>query len=492
MKNVIVIRACLIFFILAAIAFFVLKINSFWSRKPEENFSRQNRNNSVKDPRSGRLGKKDKNKEANINVLPVTDRKSFDAVPVEVTYVRKDDIVIYLTNNCALKPAKQVDVVAQISGFVDDIYVDEGDSVELDQLLAKLDEEESLLALKEAKVKKENAQRVYSWSRENFKENIVSRDEVEENKFKFEIASVELERRELEYEYTTIESPITGVIVERSIEEGDKVKKDQIVFKVADFEPILAKIYIPEKDLSKIKKGQMARIVSEFLPGIEFLGKVKEVSPVVDSESGTVKVTIEISDAGGALKPGMFVSVYVIVGQHHDALVIPKKALILGSETEEVFVVREFLVMDADKSELNSLVVGDSVVCTRREPLDKDSPNGIESSVRGKIVAISRHQTKREFSVTIEIIDGSVGENGKFDTVSFYREPDVQICQLKTLLFRIELRAMKTKVTLGFREGNRVEVLSGVKEGERIITVGQNDIGQGANVMIHHEEDDRL
>lgn len=492
MKSVILIRACLIFLILAAAAFFVLKTNFLWKRKPEEQFNRQNKEKKLKEIQNGRLGRKDKKREADARVLPVTDRKNSEKVPVEVSRVKKEDIEIYLPNNCALEPAKQVDIVAQISGLVKHITAEEGDSVESGYLLARLDEAESLLALKDAKVKKENAQRVYTWSLENFKENIVSRDEVEDNKFKFEIATVELEKRELEYEYTTIESPITGIIVERNIEEGDNVKKDQIVFKVADFKPILAKIYIPEKDLSRIENGQIARISSEFLPGIEFPGKVREISPVVDPESGTVKVTIEIADADGALKPGMFVSVSVIVGKNHDALVIPKKVLLLGSEADEVFVVRDFLILEIETGELSGLVIGDSAVCTGRKSRDTNSPDDGGSSVRGEIVDISRNQTNTKFSVTIEIADDSVRENGEFDTVSFYREPEVQVCRFNTVLFRIEHRAMKTKVTLGFRAENTVEVLSGLKEGERIISVGQNDIGQGTAVMILHEENDRL
>ena len=59
----------------------------------------------------------------------------------------------------------------------------------------------------------------------------------------------------------------------------------------------------------------MARVIPEFLPEIEFMGKVKMVSPVVDPESGTVKATIEMEDfTGGVLRPGMFVSVFYDCG----------------------------------------------------------------------------------------------------------------------------------------------------------------------------------
>ena len=208
---------------------------------------------------------------------PGNSVKDYESVPVEAIRVKRSNIEIFLVNNCTLEPEKQVDVVAKTSGIVLNILVEEGDYVESGMPLVKLDEEEALLALREAKLKRENAERVYNSSLDNFKENIISKEEFEDKRFQLEIATVELERRQLEYEYTTIESPIDGVIVERNIEEGYNIEKDQMVFKIADFDPILARIYIPEKDINMVVEGQMARIVSEFLPEIKFTGKIKMV-----------------------------------------------------------------------------------------------------------------------------------------------------------------------------------------------------------------------
>jgi multidrug efflux pump subunit AcrA (membrane-fusion protein) len=64
---------------------------------------------------------------------------------------------------------------------------------------------------------------------------------------------VDYERKKLEYTYYTITSPITGIVVIRAIEVGSVVEKNQNVFTVADFNPLLARIHVPEKDLNKIK-----------------------------------------------------------------------------------------------------------------------------------------------------------------------------------------------------------------------------------------------
>ncbi|MDR4496451.1 MAG: efflux RND transporter periplasmic adaptor subunit [Candidatus Scalindua sp.] len=488
MKSVIIIRACLIFLFLASTAFFALKSDFLWKRKADNHFNSLNKDKKLSN-RSDSASNKENQKKQNVSQESSTsDRKSSEAVPVEITRVIKSDVEIFLSNNCTLEPAKQVDVVAQISGFIKEVLVEEGDSVESGKLLARLNEAEAILALKDAKAKKENAQRIYMWSLDNFKENLVSRDEVEDNKFKFEIASVELEKRQLEYEYTTIESPIAGVIVEKAIEVGYNVKKDQIVFKIADFDPILARIYIPEKDLNKIEVGQTARIVSEFFTGIEFMGKVKEISPVVDRESGTVKVTLEIADTSNILRPGMFVSVYVIVGRHYDALVIPKKALLLGSEADEVFVVKDFFVMDVAHSALSGLDIGDRVECTQSAIPAENSPDNTDSVVEGKVVNIFRHNMSTLFSITIEISDSSKIKKEKFDRISLYGKQDVQLCKIEDVVFSLEQRAMKTKVSLGFSAEQNIEILAGLKEGDRVITAGQNDIGQGAGVIIVHEK----
>ena len=472
MKSKFVIRIGFICLGIVAVTFLVLKL-TVWKDVPDTHLNDSKKYTKIENEH---------------NAYPGSDRKDYEAVPVEAIRVKRSNIEIFLVNNCTLEPEKQIDVEAKTSGIVLNILVEEGDHVESGMPLAKLDDEEALLALREGKLKKENAERVYRNSLDNFKENIISKEEFEDKKFQLEIATVELERKQLEYEYTTIDSPIDGVIVERNIEEGYNVEKDQMVFEIADFDPILARIYIPEKDINKVVEAQMARVISEFMSDIEFTGKVTMVSPVGDPESGTVKVTIEMEDLlGGALRPGMFVSVFTIVDQHQDALLIPKKALIMEAEADEVFVVKDFVVMSVDSDGIKGLTVGDSAVCGQKSTISEG--NRGSSSLSGKIVDISRnHEDESIYNITIEAIETLNGNIGKeFEKVSFYNH-DALVLQIKDIGFYVETKAFKTKITLGFKEGNYVEVLTGLEESDRVITVGQDDVGHGADVAIINEE----
>ncbi|MHC4321310.1 MAG: efflux RND transporter periplasmic adaptor subunit [Planctomycetota bacterium] len=489
MKSKFFIRIGFICIGVVAVAFLVLKL-TVWKDAPDAYLKDSKKDtkiyygSQVNDLQ--RKGRKIENKH---KAYSGNYRKDYEAVPVEVIRVKRSNIEIFLVNNCTLEPEKQVDVEAKTSGIVLNILVEEGDYVKSGMPLAKIDDDEALLALREARLKKENAERVYKSSLDNFKENIISKEEFEDKRFQLEIATVELERKQLEYEYTTIESPLDGVIVERNIEEGYNIEKDQMVFKIADFDPILARIYIPEKDINKVVEGQMARVISEFLSGIEFMGKVKMVSPVVDPESGTVKVTIEMGDLlGGALRPGMFVSVFTIVDQHQDALLIPKKALILEAETDEVFVVKDFVVLSVDSDVIKGLALGDRAVCEQKITITEEKRGG--SPLSGKIVDLSRsHEDESTYNVTIEATE-TLNRNisKEFEKVSFYNNRDALVLEIKNVGFDMETRAFKTKITLGFKEGNYVEVLTGLGEGDRVITVGQDDVGHGADVTIINEE----
>ncbi|MBN2001360.1 efflux RND transporter periplasmic adaptor subunit, partial [candidate division KSB1 bacterium] len=150
-------------------------------------------------------------------------------------------------------------------------------------------------------------------------------------------------------------------------------------------------IYVPEKDMGRIFVGQAAKLTIEAQPGQEFFGVVKMISPIVDPSSGTAKVTIDIPESKGSLKPGMFASVFIITDTHSNTLIMPKKALILETDLDQVYMYN----------------------------------------------------------------DG---------------------------------RANKTNLTLGFTSGEFVEVIDGLKEGDLVVTVGQEGLREGLPIRITARE----
>jgi membrane fusion protein (multidrug efflux system) len=146
---------------------------------------------------------------------------------------------------------------------------------------------------------------------------------------------------QLELNYSAIRAPIDGVISNRFIKAGNMVNVNDPAFKINDFDPLNAVLYIPERHMKKLKCDQQVDIKVDAAPDEVFTGYVKRISPVVDPESGTCKVTIEATDPLNKLKPGMFGRVSIIYDTHHQTLLVPKEALMAEDKETAVFVVND-------------------------------------------------------------------------------------------------------------------------------------------------------
>ena len=173
------------------------------------------------------------------------------------------------------------------------------------------------------------------------------------------------------------------MISTRHVKVGNMVQINTAVFHITDFDPIHAVIYIPEKELYKIKLNQVARIQVDASKDMIYQGFVKRISPIVDADSGTFKVTVEVNDEQGSLKPGMFGRLQIIHAVHEDALLIEKKAVLTEDSQSTVFVIRENRAfrqivktgfIDDKKIEIISgLNEGDIIVITGQNSLKNDS-----------------------------------------------------------------------------------------------------------------------
>ena len=120
------------------------------------------------------------------------------------------------------------------------------------------------------------------------------------------------------------------------VKVGDQVTVNQHLFDIIDFDSIVARIYVPEKELVRLRVGQVARILAEAAGSSEHRGEVDRIAPRVDPRSGTVKVTVAMPPSEGLL-PGMYVTVELITEIHEDAVLVPKKALVYDAEQLFVF-----------------------------------------------------------------------------------------------------------------------------------------------------------
>ena len=262
-------------------------------------------------------------------------------IPVEIAPVELGDIAAFFTGTAALEAEAEATVVAKVPGVVKEILVEEGGAVRAGQVLARLDAEKLTLQVAQADANLRKLENDFHRNEELFNKNLISAEVYQRAKFEYESQKAAFDLARLELDYAAIRAPISGVVSQRLIKVGNMVIMNAPTFRITDFDPLLAILYVPEREISKLQVGHTALLIVDAVPGTEFSGRIERISPVVDPATGTVKVTIEVRDPSKRLKSGMFGRVNIVYDVHRQTLMAPKEAVLAEDAEAAVFVIQD-------------------------------------------------------------------------------------------------------------------------------------------------------
>lgn len=262
-------------------------------------------------------------------------------IPVEVSLPARGDVYAVYSGTAPIEAFAQADVIAKVPGEVREILVEEGDDVESGQILARLDGDRLRLELNESQARLRKLKRDFQRNKDLREKGLISEGDFEKIQYELEALQASYNLASLELDYTQIRAPISGVISERFVKLGNTIEIGAPVFRVTSFEPLVAYLHIPEREYRQIASGQPVKIDIDALASVELFANVTRVSPIVDPDTGTFKVTIEINDAERRIKPGMFGRMTIVHDKHENALQIPRSAVIEEMGVTSVFVVED-------------------------------------------------------------------------------------------------------------------------------------------------------
>lgn len=254
-----------------------------------------------------------------------------ERVPVEVAALERGPIEEVLKLAVSLEAEQEVKVYSRTANRVVELLVEEGDVVEKDQLLVRLEDELQTIAVAKAQNDKDKAQREFERQKPLYDQNLVSEQSFTDAQFELKRYTLALDDANRELDYTRIRAPIAGTITRRLVNLGDYVTANQHLFDIVAFDSIVARVFHPEKHLRKLNLGQAARVRAAALGDQEFSAYVKRISPIVEAKSGMVKVTLGFKELG-TLRPGMHVETEIVLTTHTNALLIPKRALVYDGD----------------------------------------------------------------------------------------------------------------------------------------------------------------
>jgi HlyD family secretion protein len=315
--------------------------------------------------------------------------------PSKLAKVERGDLAKSVVATGKVEPITKVEVKSKASGIVKKLYVEYGDRVRKNQLLAQLDKEEiqaqvdqsragleaadanlksSQADYERAKVDAEGPdvpllKRAYDRALGMAKDGVVSASALEDAQKNYEVAlnkqnvakaqlvvskakvaqaqaqvaqdHANLKQLDEQLGYTDIESPIDGIILSRDVEMGDAVSSilvlgssATLVMTLGDTSQVYVKGKVDESDIGKVYMGQPARIKVESFKDKTFNGVVTKISPMgVEKDNVTTfEVRVSINNPGGELKAEMTANAEIILDEHKSALQIPEGAIIYDKD----------------------------------------------------------------------------------------------------------------------------------------------------------------
>lgn len=263
------------------------------------------------------------------------------AIPVEISSAKRGDIYAVYSGTAPIEAFEDATVIAKVGGEVRAIMVEEGDDVVTGQLLARLDGDRLRLEMQQSQANLQKLQRDHQRNVDLKDKGLISAGDFEKIKYEMDALEAAFNLAKLEFSYTEIRAPIDGVISERIIKIGNTINVNDPTFQVTSLEPLVSYLHVPEREYRRIGSGQETVIEIDALAGSRFSANVARISPVVDPETGTFKITIEVSDPTRRLKPGMFGRISIVYDMHANALQIPRSAIIDEAGKTAIFVVED-------------------------------------------------------------------------------------------------------------------------------------------------------
>ena len=293
-----------------------------------------------------------------------------NAVPVSTEVAVRGPISHLLGSTANLRARREVAVAAQSAGIVTSVKVEEGDFVKAGQVLCALDDrdlqidlelakqrlaqtkiqiEAAVIRAEQTRTRLRNKRSELERNEEALKQGLLAESEVavqrhdiddleheiravestvRENRHRQDQLESEIRKVELQISQTEITAPFAGRITERTVELGQSVRGAEQLYKLGAFTPLYADVYLPENDSRSVRTGQKVALRLGSADGESAAGTVERVSPVVDEQTGTVKVTVRFRPPNSAFRPGAFVRIEIETHTLDDAILVPKQSVI--------------------------------------------------------------------------------------------------------------------------------------------------------------------
>ncbi len=279
---------------------------------------------------------------------PVFDNQQLaeqPAIPViaeKIQFVTMKETITAIGN---IEPIQTAVVYPEATGILEKLMVEEGNFVEKGNLIAVIESQQRQLNVQqvEKEIKAEqyeiaNLRQDYNRFKRLVEEGVVAVKKLEDIETLYKASEERIEglKKQLEIakrrlDDTIVKAPITGIVAEKFINEGELITENSLtkaspIIAIIDTSKVKITVPIVESDIKKIRLGQSVYVTTDAYPTVRFYGKIEKIMPLTDFVTRTTKVQILVDNPSRYLKPGLFTRVVIETGSR-PILALPLDAL---------------------------------------------------------------------------------------------------------------------------------------------------------------------
>jgi membrane fusion protein (multidrug efflux system) len=261
--------------------------------------------------------------------------------PVNVAEVREEELRLRVAAVGSVMAFEGTVVRAEVDGVVREIKFAAGATVKTGQELVQLDIEVEQAQLRAAEAAAELARVSFDRSKELLASRTMSQSDFDTADANLKQADAQVDNLKAVIAKKIVRAPFAGRLGIRRISRGQYLDKGSPVVSLQSLDPIFVEFSLPQQRLGDLTEGLKVMVSSDAYSGGQFEGNITAFDPDVDQSTRNVRVQATLPNGDGRLRPGMFVSVEMILARVKKALFIPDSAVLNGPLGNSVFVIEQ-------------------------------------------------------------------------------------------------------------------------------------------------------
>jgi membrane fusion protein, multidrug efflux system len=281
---------------------------------------------------------------------------------VSTIQVEADQWVRSIESVGSLRAVQGADLSTETSGIVSRILFENGQEVEVGDLLVELDTGAEQATLRSAEAEADLARTVFERTKSLRASNAVPQSDLDSAESQLRKVTALVEQLRADISKKQVRAPFSGRLGIREVNLGQFVNNGDKIVSLQSLDPIHVDFLLPQQLISTLVSGQKILLSTDAYPGREFEGALTAINSEVDRITRNIRLQGTLKNSDGALRPGMFARVEIFQGGADEVLRVPLTAVSRASYGDSVFVVLEKPGADGEKQ----LVVEQRFVRTGR------------------------------------------------------------------------------------------------------------------------------